>query len=509
MQSDNIFEENESSTIKPLKIDFDGEAIEIQKEGGGEEEKEEEGMPKMVPAISTLPPKQEDASMPDPVLRSHSVMDIKYARVMRIGKYDPQKYTTSPPAPPEGYMLDVKVWNDILENSKRMSASISKYYRKRNMEGLVTSTTTMSSAQHPSLALTASSSSSSISPNNNFEQTSNQEDESQSKHENEKSGKNNFSDENDDDYVSDDATDDGKGDNLKMVEVHRKAEIENRKLRKRPVGLWKKAQEKINFAISDVTYGINRIVAKAQDSAQREIRDRTVQRFEELELTPKELEAAGAPLADFYCRAVVEAPGVQRGKGGDRARATPGKTAIGWLFITEKLVIFDGYRVCLPTVPLEGDGHYRFSFQLTKIASFIGAKWSSSTLASATGEVPVFTYGDRLRSPLASPVKQRKQRTPSGQSQQKGSDDVGESKKMEAEKKGKKEEKKEDGRGKQEVFGKKKELGDSSEDAVLIFDQDTLVHQFWDFEQCLANDSRSMMCLLNTAWRTAVLARLN
>ena len=493
----NINYEEDTTIIKPIKIDFDDdeETDNIDnnnnnnnnnnvinnnnkgREEEEEEEEEEENVPTTVPAVSALPPKQEPELIPDPILRSQSVMEVKYTRVMRIGKYNPQKYTTSPPSPPEGYMLDLKVWNDILEDSKRMAASIQKHYKKREMESLVpnskTAPPTASSGQHPSPSSPAETATTPQNTNNDPSKKN--------------SETNFFGYENDDDDATDDAMDDDIGEKLKMVEVHRKVEIENRKLRKRPVGLWQKAQEKINFAISDVAYGINRIVAKAQDEARREIRERTVQRFEELELTAKELEAAGAPLADFYCRAVVEAPGVLRGQG--RAQRTPGKTALGWLFITEKLVIFDGYRVCLPTVPLEGDGHYRFSFQLTKIASFIGAKWSSGPLASATGEVPTFTYSDRLRSPMASPVKQRRQTAPSELTPSSRSVDNG-------------------GNGK-DTFGKKKELGDSSEDAVLIFDQDTLVHQFWDFDQVMANDSRNMMCLLNTAWRTAVLARLN
>lgn len=504
----NINSEEDTTLIKPTKIDFDIEADDIidnnnnnniidnnQFTDKDDDDDDEESVPTTVTAVSALPPKQDPELLPDPILRSQSVVEVKYTRIMRIGKYSPQKYTTSPPSPPEGYMLDVKVWNDILEDSKRMAASIRKHYKKRDMEGLVPSSSNTappaaSSSQHPSLVVSspASVSPSSTTPqNNNNNNTVEQKNNPSKKNSDEK----NFGEEDDDD-VTDDAMDDVIGEKLKMVEVHRKVEIENRKLRKRPVGIWQKAQEKINFAISDVAYGINRIVAKAQDEARREIRDRTVQRFEELELTAKELEAAGAPLADFYCRAVVEAPcGLQgRGKAGGR---TPGKTAIGWLFVTEKLVIFDGYRVCLPTVPLEGDGHYRFSFQLTKIASFIGAKWSSGPLASATGEVPVFTYNDRVKSPAASPVKQRRQTAPSELTPSSRSGSGGN----------------EGARDKTQAFGKKKELGDSSEDAVLIFDQDTLVHQFWDFDQVMANDSRNMMCLLNTAWRTAVLARLN
>ena len=458
--------------------------------------------PKAVPSVNPRQPSKETQVIKDPVMRSQSVVDVKYTRIMRIGKYQPQKYTTSPPAPPEGYTLDVKVWNDILEDSKRMSASIRKHYKEQH-KGYPTSSTSLSSS--PNSISTPTSSVTSVTPPPP-QRTAEKEDDEDEEEEKEEEGCNSEDDVNYD--VIDDDND--IGENLRLVEVRRKAEIENRKLRKRPVGIWQKAQEKINFALADVAYGFNRFMAKAQDEARREIRDRTVQRFEELDLTVKELEAAGSPLADFYCRAVVEAPVLcSNGSVGDK-RQRQGKTAVGWLFITEKLVIFDGYRVCLPTVPLEGDGHYRFSFQLTKIASFIGAKWSSSALASATGEVPSFTYDDgRLKSPLTSPVKEKEKIQQQKTAMDSQNDGSKSEEKDSAVKSAKPSSSLQEQLPPQQAFGKKKELGDHSEDAVLIFDQDTMVHQFWDFDQCLANDSRSMMCLLNTAWRTAMLARLN
>lgn len=233
-----------------------------------------------------------------------------------------------------------------------------------------------------------------------------------------------------------------EGRHTKLVEKQRIADLENRKYEEKPVSFWDKVKLQANHIASDLAYCANKLYASAKDEVGKETLEQAYLRFNNLELTQKELDASGALLAGFYCRAVVEMPSGPQ---------NPGKTASGWLLITEKLVIFDGNRVHLPNDQIEGNGRHRFSFQLSKIASFAGFQWKTSTIGTSSGEVPTFI-------PIQSGA------APS-------------------------------------------ESGDTAldlVDAIHVFDQTGCVHQFWDFKNYFGNGS-DILNYLNCAWRDAML----
>lgn len=238
-----------------------------------------------------------------------------------------------------------------------------------------------------------------------------------------------------------------EGEHTKQVSAQRAAELAERKAEVAPVTFWDKVKVQAGHIASNVSYCASKLYAYAKDEVKRSTLEQAFIRFGGLGLMPKELEASGALLAGFYCRAVVDA--------GTAEGSTTGKTASGWLFVTEKLVIFDGSRTHLPNVTIEGDGHHRFSFQLVKIASFVGAQWKTSTIGTPAGEVPTFTCDS---------------------CQERGAEDV-------------------DGNEKKSNL---------KQDAVLVFDQTGCVHQFWDFNSYFEN-ARDVLNVLNCAWRDAML----
>ena len=231
-----------------------------------------------------------------------------------------------------------------------------------------------------------------------------------------------------------------EGRHARQVQQQRAVDLENRKQEQKPVTFWDKVKLQASHIASDISYCANKLYASAKDEVKRETLEQAFIRFSRLDLNPKEVDASGALIAGFYCRAVVEMPS---GAEGDF-----GKTASGWLLITEKLVIFDGDRVHLPNTVVEGNGHHRFSFQLSKIASFAGAQWKTSTIGTSAGEVPVFT--------------------PIGVSTEDGKDATAEM------------------------------------DAISVFDQTGCVHQFWDFNSYFEN-AGDVLNILNCAWRDAML----
>lgn len=247
-----------------------------------------------------------------------------------------------------------------------------------------------------------------------------------------------------------------QGKHTQIIEKQRIADLENRKYEDKPVTFWEKMKMQANHIVSDISYCANKLYASAKDEVKKETLEQAFIRFNNLDLTPKEIDASGPLLCGYYCRAVIEMPSETTGN--------MGKTASGWLLITEKLVIFDGDRVHLPNVTIEGNGKHRFSFQLAKIASFGGALWKTSTIGTSAGEVPTFT-------PIGNEVAEDETH--------KGSDD--------------------------DVIEKKRMQQDRQNmDAICVFDQTGCVHQFWDFKSYFGN-ADDVLSFLNCAWRSAML----
>ena len=164
------------------------------------------------------------------------------------GSYHPATFTSSPPPPPEGYSLSADEWADLVEGSRKMKLLLEGRAATIKTGDLIVGY----------------------------------------------------------DDVADEADDARSA--TRALAQRREAELAARAQQEQPKGFWGRARATMGAAFSSVAYAMNRVVAYVQDEAKRESRERSAKRFEALNLTEEQRAAAGALLADHYCRAVVRAP---------------------------------------------------------------------------------------------------------------------------------------------------------------------------------------------------------
>ena len=327
------------------------------------------------------------------------------------GDYQPARYTASPPMPPEGYVLGEAEWADMLDGSRKMMLLLQARATRKTGELVA--------------------------------------------------GYDDVADEQDDLSSATHA-----------FEQQRQAELHTRAQEPPPTGFWARARASAASAFSSVSYAVGRAVAYVKDEAKRESRERCARRFEALGLTVEELAEAGALIADHYCRAVVVAADSEDSETDGSNGCSGGRAAAGWLFLTERLLIFDGTVITLPGAdPGPDEGHVRFALRLSRVATFTGAVWCLSPLGNATGEIPVFRYTKRREDQInGNEPPYTADSTPANGSNNNNNNN-----------------------------------DDEVEDAVIVFDQKGRVHQFWDFNSQFGGSAATVLCTFNSVWRNAML----
>jgi hypothetical protein len=167
-------------------------------------------------------------------------------------------------------------------------------------------------------------------------------------------------------------------------------------------------------------------VAAVLDESRDEFAAQSAARYAGLALTPADAAAAGRFVIDFHCSVAVSAT----------------QAATGWLFVTERVVVFDG-----ETEGAAQPEHVRFSLPLSHIVSFVGAAWELPPLA----QVPLFIQVAPVPSPPPPSSPQLARRR----------------------------------------------------DAVLIFDCHGAVHRFWGFTRFFIPWCEEALRTLDTAWKAA------
>lgn len=364
------------------------------------------------------------------------------ASVALTGIYKPATFVDSPPPPPEGYVLSHDEWEDLLDGSRKMKLLNERRAATIHAGDMI--------ASYDDIA---------------------------------------------------DETDDARSATRALAQ-RREAELAARAQQEPPKSIFGRAVASVGAAFSSIAYSFNRIVAYVQDEAKRESRERSARRFEELNLSEEQRLAAGALMADFYCRTVVRAPekvkqkifkgeNVNNEKDNEKVSEIhhendneenheeeeeiikEGRAAAGWLFLTEHWLIFDGDIMGLPGDVEEDEdddgskGHCRFVVLLNKVASFTGAVWQLSALDNATGGIPEFTYSERRERQIKgeeSPYREG-----------------------------------------EEAGVRERATPDADEDALIIYDQRGAMHQFWDFNSQFGGNAFNVLCTFNNVWRNAML----
>lgn len=226
------------------------------------------------------------------------------------------------------------------------------------------------------------------------------------------------------------------------VEAQRQQELEARKADPPAKSFWGTLSQKLRYTMQDISYSYSATQADSADRLAKANSERTYQRFDSLALDESEQSAAGRLICCMGTKAAVK-----------------GLSASGYLFMTERLLIFDGEMPRSSRTSSIEPRNVRFSVPLVKIASFEGGHWKGE---SFSGLVPTFYDGEEW------------------------------------------EQFKKEFYANKDVFT---HLGDQvpNSDALFVYDQDGYIHRFWGFNMDCDNTNCRIMCVLNRAWRTAML----
>lgn len=235
------------------------------------------------------------------------------------------------------------------------------------------------------------------------------------------------------------------GKERQAVEAQRKQELEARKADPPAKSFWGSFTQRLRYTVQDFNYSMSASMADSADRGRKEHVERAYQRFDALALDESEQAAAGQLIGCICTKAAVQ-----------------GKCANGYLFITERLLIFDGELPRTSGSSAIEPRHVRFSVPLVKLASFEGGRWRGESFA---GLIPVFYDGEDWERYTKEAAK----------------------------------------RNGKESFLEKLSEQEPGTDALFVYDQDGYIHRFWGFGMYCDGSSCKLMCVLNMAWRTAML----
>ena len=227
------------------------------------------------------------------------------------------------------------------------------------------------------------------------------------------------------------------------VEEQRKQELEARKADPPAKSFWGSFTQKLRYTVQDFNYSMSASVADSADRDRKEHVERAYKRFEGLLLDESEQAAAGQLIGCVCTKTAVR-----------------GQCANGYLFITERLLIFDGEMPRSSGASSIEPRNIRFSIPLVKIASFEGGHWKGESFA---GFIPKF-YDWEDWEQYTKEVSARK-----------------------------------------DSFIDRLSEQEPNSDALFVYDQDGYIHRFWGFGMYCDGSSCKLMCVLNMAWRTAML----
>lgn len=227
------------------------------------------------------------------------------------------------------------------------------------------------------------------------------------------------------------------------VEEQRKQELEARKADPPAKSFWGSFTQKLRYTVQDFNYSMSASVADSADRDRKEHVERAYKRFEGLLLDESEQAAAGQLIGCVCTKTAVR-----------------GQCANGYLFITERLLIFDGEMPRSSGASSIEPRNIRFSIPLVKIASFEGGHWKGESFA---GLIPKF-YDWEDWEQYTKEVSARK-----------------------------------------DSFIDRLSEQEPNSDALFVYDQDGYIHRFWGFGMYCDGSKCKLMCVLNMAWRTAML----
>lgn len=236
------------------------------------------------------------------------------------------------------------------------------------------------------------------------------------------------------------------GKERQAVETLRQQELEARKSAPPPKSFWSSFTQKVRYTMQDINYSVSASMADSADRDKKAQIERAYQRFDNLGLDESEQTAAGQLICCTCTKAAVQ-----------------GRTASGYLFISERLLIFDGEMPRSSAGSSLEPRHVRFSVPLVKLASFEGGHWKGE---SFSGLLPQFYDSEDWKKYNEAVVASAANE---GDLFSGFSVDV------------------------------------PNADALFVYDQDGYIHRFWGFNLYCDNSDCRLMCVLNMAWRTAML----